>query len=129
MKQIGENIEKRHAQLLQTPTKKVNYTLVIHDLCEKYGITRAVDKLVFSTVESMSRGRICIYKPVQIARYAGGTEQEVMSALLVLEEKRVIEGAYLDHTQGWRLTPEARRNADAMKQLIRVSGKSSKTRN
>lgn len=121
MKQIRENIEERQSQLLQTPTKKVKYTLVIHDLCEKYGITRAVDKLVFSTVESMSRGRICIYKPVQIARYAGGTEQEVMSALLVLEEKRVIEGAYLDHTQGWRLTPEARRSADTMKQLISVS--------
>ncbi len=121
MKQIREIIEEHQTQLLQTPSKKVNYTMVIHDLCEKYGITRALEKLVFSAVECASRGRICIYRLDQIARFAGGTEQEVKSVLLTLEGKHIIEIAYLDHTQGWRFTPEARRNADAMKKLIHVS--------
>ena len=89
MKQIGEIMKEHPSQLAQTSDSDEGiYTTVMHGLCKKYDINGAVEKLVFSMVESWSRnGGICLYKSSKLAHLSGGSDQEVVGILQCLESQ------------------------------------------
>ena len=92
------------------------YTMVMIGLCKKYSITSPLARLVFSTLENMSRGsHICLFKPEKFAKYSGGSETEIETMLQRFENEHIIERAKLKKTNGWKLTAEVRRSAKEFK--------------
>ncbi len=105
------------------------YSLILHGLCKKYGVTCSLERHVFSIIENMSRhGILCLYKTDKFVEYSGGTGDEIETVLISLEERGLIEKGKLKTTPGWRLTKEVRKSADFLKDKIDRLGKDRKPR-
>lgn len=128
MKQVGKILENRPEQP-RSDSDDTTYTLVMHGLCKKYGIEHALEKIVFSTIESMSRGRLCLFNPEKLKRYSGGTVSEVRRVLDRLQSDGIIVPGKANYTNGWRLADDVRRSANVIKAKIGRMGKDPKRGN
>jgi len=118
MKQIGKFLESEPEQPRSDDSNDAIYTLVMHGLCKKYGIESAFEKLVFSTIESMSRGRLCLFSPEKLTKYSGGTVSEVKEVLDRLQGDGIIAQGKANHTNGWKLADDVRQSANVIKAKI-----------